>query len=111
LPRRNSNISQLTLVQGWAGDDAGIEKLAVWIDQRKVGEASFAGGYLLIRQLNRYPQHLHPPLFEASKSIFSWDWPTCLYSDGLHSAFIRFYDRDGAFADFPEEYQFVYIQN
>jgi len=111
LPQRNSIISQLTPVQGWAGDDVGIEKLEVWIDQRKAGEASFAGGYLLIRQLNWYPQHLHPPLFDAAKSIFSWDWPTRLYSNGLHSIFVRVYDRVGAFSDFPEEYQFVYVQN
>jgi len=111
LPDRNCTMSGITPVQGWAADDVGIEKLEVWIDQRKAGEASFNGGYLLIRDITWYPQALHPSLFEASKSIFSWDWPTRLYSNGLHSIFVRVYDRDGAFSDFPEEYRFVYIQN
>jgi hypothetical protein len=111
LPRASSTASRLTLVQGWVEDDVGIEKLEVWIDQRKAGEASFTGGHLLIKQINWYPQYLHPSLFEASENIFSWEWPTRLYSNGLHSLFIRAYDRDGAFYDFPEQDRFVYVQN
>jgi subtilisin family serine protease/subtilisin-like proprotein convertase family protein len=111
VPQRDSIMSRLTPVQGWVEDDVGIEKLEVWIDQRKAGEASFAGGQLLLKQINWYPQYLHPSLFEAAKSVFSWDWPTRLYSNGFHAMFIRVYDRDGAFSDLPEEGQFVYIQN
>lgn len=109
LPSGQQIVSDWESVTGWAADEEGVERVEIWIDGRKQGEASFSGGQGFLEELPWYPDYRHASLYVASRAVFFWQWSLGLYTRGLHLVAVRVYDRGGACAELPPGGRYVTV--
>lgn len=109
LPSAQQVLSSRAFVQGWADDEEGVERVEVWIDGKKRGEATCFGGASLLQERSWYPDYRYASLAAAAHAIFSWEWALGLYTQGLHLVAVRVYDREGAWSEFPPGGRYVIV--